>query len=258
MKVTIIWDPALADGSSSCAVEITPSTTLGQLKCVLEEQFQIPAVSFCDFNEDMEELTLLGDDLNPSLLIDDDERGPYLHINPPVGAVISCKLAVPAAEEKATFKMKNEAAKKGRDAKAGGGKLTSQEKSALKDCSEILPGFLFVSGQLGSQSHGALQTCGITHVLNCCDRVPCKFEQLGVKYHVLHIHDTQGADITPLLGEGIAFIEEARCEGGRCLVHCMVGASRSVSVVLAYLVEVCDTLKVCIACNCTIVALRHS
>ncbi|GAA5973075.1 hypothetical protein JCM21900_004579 [Sporobolomyces salmonicolor] len=43
--------------------------------------------------------------------------------------------------------------------------------------------------------------------------------------------------IQPCIDEALAFIEQARRQGGKILVHCKVGVSRSASIVIAYLMK---------------------
>merc|ERR1711957_735139 len=69
-------------------------------------------------------------------------------------------------------------------------------------------------------------------------KIPCKFKRT-LTYKVLSITDTQRSDVTPFLDEALGFIDDAHAKGGGCLVHCMVGASRSTSFVLAWLVSRC-------------------
>jgi len=231
VRITVIWD-----GGSYIIEAKNKETTLGELSLALSEQLGVSTIKFCDFNDEMEALPLFGggDEDQQCLLIEDEDRGHTIHIEPPTGAVISMQQqgdGAATARKEASPAETKAAEEKGR----GGGKLTFQDKTCLKDVSEIIPGFLYVSGQVASQSKRALQLTGITHVLNCCQRVRCKF-RAHCTYKVLDILDTQGADITAVLGEGIEFIDQARqTQGGTCLVHCLVGASRSVSVVLAYL-----------------------
>ena len=50
------------------------------------------------------------------------------------------------------------------------------------------------------------------------------------------IQDSVEANILPLLPDAVEFIKQAVDEGGRILVHCVAGRSRSVSCVVAYLI----------------------
>lgn len=51
----------------------------------------------------------------------------------------------------------------------------------------------------------------------------------------MDIADQPGTDILSLLPEAIRFIHAARAAGGAVFVHCRFGASRSATVVAAYL-----------------------
>lgn len=55
------------------------------------------------------------------------------------------------------------------------------------------------------------------------------------KYKVIKITDSAIEKLSDYFLECFAFIDEARDENGVVLVHCYQGVSRSVSVVIAYL-----------------------
>jgi hypothetical protein len=123
------------------------------------------------------------------------------------------------------------------------------DRQAAMDLSCILENFLFVGGQSSSSSRALLQQNGITHVLNCCDRIKCRFTK-SVKYKVLHVHDTKSSNVRAHFEDAIDFMDAARESGGCVLVHCLVGASRSVTIALAYLITRCgmcleDAFKLC-------------
>uniref|UniRef100_A0A452R6B8 Dual specificity phosphatase 2 n=1 Tax=Ursus americanus TaxID=9643 RepID=A0A452R6B8_URSAM len=98
---------------------------------------------------------------------------------------------------------------------------------------EILP-YLF----LGSCSHSSdlqgLQACGITAVLNVSASCPNHFEGL-FRYKSIPVEDNQMVEISAWFQEAISFI--VKNSGGRVLVHCQAGISRSATICLAYLIQ---------------------
>lgn len=92
---------------------------------------------------------------------------------------------------------------------------------------------------MAASSLDGLQQIGITHVLNCCERVPCKFRP-RITYKTVAVMDTKSSDIREFIPEALTFIDDVVAAGGKILVHCMVGASRSVALVLAWLVSRCQ------------------
>ena len=93
-------------------------------------------------------------------------------------------------------------------------------------------------GQSSECPLGARLTYKVVSVLDtksilaasCLPVCPASFGDLA------HASQTSGSDIRRHIPEALNFIDEA-VAGGRVLVHCMVGASRSVSLVLAWLVN---------------------
>ncbi|EHA99051.1 Dual specificity protein phosphatase 2 [Heterocephalus glaber] len=100
---------------------------------------------------------------------------------------------------------------------------------------EILP-FLY----LGSCSHSSdlqgLRACGITAVLNVSASCPNHFEGL-LRYKSIPVEDNQMAEISVWFQEAIGFIDSVKNSGGRVLVHCQAGISRSATICLAYLIQ---------------------
>jgi dual specificity MAP kinase phosphatase len=109
---------------------------------------------------------------------------------------------------------------------------------------------------LGNVAHafnaGMLRELGITHVCSIgesalvppqagCNRgaaAPTLWEE--ERAGRIQVLDLQGISddgidpIKPYFEQTIKFIEEARAKGGKCLVHCRVGVSRSATLVIAY------------------------
>ncbi|XP_058934494.1 dual specificity protein phosphatase 2 [Kogia breviceps] len=100
---------------------------------------------------------------------------------------------------------------------------------------EILP-YLY----LGSCSHSSdlqgLQACGITAVLNVSASCPNHFEGL-LRYKSIPVEDSQMVEISAWFQEAIGFIDSVKNSGGRVLVHCQAGISRSATICLAYLIQ---------------------
>eukprot|EP00440_Ansanella_granifera_P028696 gb/GFBE01031172.1/.p1 GENE.gb/GFBE01031172.1/~~gb/GFBE01031172.1/.p1 ORF type:complete len:386 (+),score=53.52 gb/GFBE01031172.1/:1-1158(+) len=103
-----------------------------------------------------------------------------------------------------------------------------------EDAASRVLDWLFVGGERAANNKGRLQELGISHVLNCCANL--SFASGETRNQRLHLKDVRTERLLPHLAEAFAFLDEAKCSGGRCLVHCRQGASRSVSIVLAYLV----------------------
>ena len=107
-----------------------------------------------------------------------------------------------------------------------------------KHLSEIISGFLYISSYNATKNLDLLEKNKITHIINCaadfCENVfekDNKFTYLSfyLKDHVLE-------NIECIFYECIKFIENVREKGGRVLVHCIQGISRSVSIVIAYII----------------------
>ena len=98
---------------------------------------------------------------------------------------------------------------------------------------------IYVSGEAVARDKELLLKNGITHIINCnAFVIPNYFEDedsCPIKYKPLWIQDSPGEDITKVLYDCFDFILESRKRGGKVLVHCSQGVSRSVSVVISYL-----------------------
>lgn len=83
----------------------------------------------------------------------------------------------------------------------------------------------------------SLKANGITNVLNVTSSIPNKFVAAGLTYKQIAVEDSHDVNMLQHLPEAFAFIENARISGERVLVHCHAGMSRSVTVILAYLMK---------------------
>jgi len=104
-------------------------------------------------------------------------------------------------------------------------------------CSEIIPG-LYVSGyDYVAKIHEVLVRHGITHVLNtAADICESKWPQ-EFKYLTYYLKDTKDEDVDCIFYKSFDFIEEAIQNGGRVLIHCSEGVSRSATITIGYLMH---------------------
>ncbi|XP_015245694.1 PREDICTED: dual specificity protein phosphatase 2-like [Cyprinodon variegatus] len=100
---------------------------------------------------------------------------------------------------------------------------------------ELLP-FLFLGSAVHSSRREMLAAAGITAVLNVSSTCP-NFYEGELQYLRLTVEDTLVADIRACFHTAISFIDSVKKSGGRVLVHCQAGISRSATICLAYLMH---------------------
>lgn len=75
----------------------------------------------------------------------------------------------------------------------------------------------------------------VTHILNVAAEIDIR-HRLYHTYHRVHINDDDKSDdVRLVLDECVDYIQHAIDDGGKVLVHCLEGVSRSVCVCIAYL-----------------------
>ncbi|KAH8053960.1 hypothetical protein JL722_9121 [Aureococcus anophagefferens] len=79
-----------------------------------------------------------------------------------------------------------------------------------------------------------LQELGVTHVLNACSQLP-NYHPDHFVYHKIAILDAPKAPIVTCAEVAAQFLQRVERVGGRCLVHCIAGSSRSVTLTLMHL-----------------------
>ncbi|CAL0306552.1 unnamed protein product [Lupinus luteus] len=111
-----------------------------------------------------------------------------------------------------------------------------REKLAFydKECSRIAD-HVYLGSDTVAKNHELLRQNGITHVLNCVGFVCPEYFKGDFVYKTLWLQDSPSEDITSILYDVFDYFEDVREQGGRVLVHCCQGVSRSTSLVIAYL-----------------------
>ena len=103
-----------------------------------------------------------------------------------------------------------------------------------KHCTRVAPS-VFVAGEAVARNLETLREHAITHVINCNAFVVRNHFEDALEYKALWLQDSPGEDVTRVLYDCFDFIRAAIAAGGNVLVHCSQGVSRSVSVVISFL-----------------------
>lgn len=104
-----------------------------------------------------------------------------------------------------------------------------------EDISQITD-HIFISGISATTNLELLKRHGITHIISVISTpLPHQFPNDFTYYH-FKAYDHEEFPISRILEFGALLISDILSSGGKVLVHCMAGVSRSVSVVLGYLI----------------------
>ncbi|XP_069756186.1 dual specificity protein phosphatase 5 [Narcine bancroftii] len=100
---------------------------------------------------------------------------------------------------------------------------------------EILP-FLYLGSAYHASRPDFLDDLHITALLNV-SRNCAEYFKSNYLYKFIPVEDSASADISSNFQEAIDFIDHVRHTGGKVLVHCEAGISRSPTICLAYLMK---------------------
>ncbi|VCX41004.1 unnamed protein product [Gulo gulo] len=99
------------------------------------------------------------------------------------------------------------------------------------------PSLIFDHLYLGSEWNASnleeLQGSGVDYILNVTREIDNFFPGLFA-YHNIRVYDEETTDLLAHWNEAYHFINKAKRNRSKCLVHCKMGVSRSASTVIAY------------------------
>ncbi|XP_053613411.1 dual specificity protein phosphatase 13B-like isoform X2 [Plodia interpunctella] len=115
--------------------------------------------------------------------------------------------------------------------------------SPIPDLNEVYPG-LFVGDAVAAKDKAFLRRMGINYVLNTAEGK--RYTQVdtdhlyyrdcpGLRYKGFQLMDLPSTDISKYFHIAANFIDEGISSGGRVLVHCFMGVSRSATCAIAFL-----------------------
>lgn len=110
-------------------------------------------------------------------------------------------------------------------------------KSPLTSVCEVTSSLLLSAAP--AVNPGLLREMGVTCVVNAASELPDTPlpNDREVAYYKVDVEDRPNADLLSHMDFVADMIEEVRCAGGKTLVHCVAGVSRSASLCLAYLIK---------------------
>ena len=110
------------------------------------------------------------------------------------------------------------------------------ERKYEEDYNEIIKDFLYISGYKTASTISDLQKLKITNIINCSGDLCENLYFSDISYLTLNIRDNVSENIECLFFKCINYISETRAKNGRVLIHCYKGVSRSVSIIISYLI----------------------
>ncbi|KAK8743254.1 hypothetical protein OTU49_001329 [Cherax quadricarinatus] len=107
---------------------------------------------------------------------------------------------------------------------------------------ECYPG-IYIGDLAAAKNKDYLKMIGITHVLNAAqgnkfatvDTDAEFYKDVGIKYMGIKLLDIPSANIAQFFDNSSQFIDDALSSGGKVLVHCFMGISRSATIAASYL-----------------------
>ncbi|XP_060070761.1 dual specificity protein phosphatase 3-like [Ylistrum balloti] len=107
---------------------------------------------------------------------------------------------------------------------------------------EVFPN-IFIGEESIAKNRMGLKGIGITHILNAAEgnsdyhvNINAEmYKRVDIIYYGIKAMDQMNFQLTPYFDKSVEFIQQAIDAGGKVMVNCKMGASRSATLVLAYL-----------------------
>ena len=115
-------------------------------------------------------------------------------------------------------------------------KINKSKRHVYEDISQITDN-IFIGNKEIAKDVKQLKKYGITHIVNCANELKylIKYHKNVFEYLWLPLVDSYIENINEYFSKTNQFIDDAITKGGKVLIHCSAGISRSSSVTIAYL-----------------------
>ncbi|XP_068095693.1 protein phosphatase Slingshot homolog 1 isoform X2 [Hyperolius riggenbachi] len=101
------------------------------------------------------------------------------------------------------------------------------------DKASLIFDYLYLGSEWNASNLEELNQTGVGYILNVTREIDNFFPGLFA-YHNIRVYDEETTDLLSHWNEAYNFINKAKKNNSKCLVHCKMGVSRSASTVIAY------------------------
>ncbi|XP_072003740.1 protein phosphatase Slingshot homolog 1 isoform X2 [Engystomops pustulosus] len=101
------------------------------------------------------------------------------------------------------------------------------------DKASLIFDYLYLGSEWNASNLEELNTAGVGYILNVTREIDNFFPGLFA-YHNIRVYDEESTDLLSHWNDAYNFINKAKKNHSKCLVHCKMGVSRSASTVIAY------------------------
>jgi len=114
---------------------------------------------------------------------------------------------------------------------------SARARKILNIAPSVIEPYMLIGSKRDAADRKSLRDLGVTHVLNATPDCPCHFED-ELTYLRLPIKDCWNQNLPSHFPAAFKFIDSAkRSAGGRVMIHCTAGISRSAAISIAYLMS---------------------